>query len=80
MQIWDTFVRTEGAIEDNSTGDVACDSYHRYQEDVDAMKELGVGTLVHTGPLCTLVYQESVNWYTRGHWYTDDPLSTLVCT
>src|SRR4051794_5675037 len=32
--IWDTFARQPGAIADGSTGDVACDHYHRYPEDV----------------------------------------------
>ena len=32
--IWDTFARRPGAIADDSTGDVACDNYHRYPEDL----------------------------------------------
>ena len=39
--IWDTFARQPGAIADGSTGDVACDHYHRYPEDVRLMAELG---------------------------------------
>ena len=39
--IWDTFTRQPGAISDKSTGDVACDHYHRYKEDVQLMKALG---------------------------------------
>ena len=41
--IWDRFSRTKSTISDNSTGDVACDHYHRWPEDVALMKELGVG-------------------------------------
>jgi hypothetical protein len=40
--IWDTFARQPGAIADGSTGDVACDHYHRYQDDVRLMADLGV--------------------------------------
>ncbi|RQP23099.1 beta-glucosidase [Albitalea terrae] len=40
--IWDTFCRTEGAIQDASNGDVACDHYHRLEEDLDLMKSLGL--------------------------------------
>ncbi|WP_235945050.1 GH1 family beta-glucosidase [Verrucosispora sioxanthis] len=41
--IWDTFAHTPGRIVDGSTGDVACDHYHRYAEDVALMAGLGVG-------------------------------------
>ena len=39
--IWDTFARRPGAIADGSTGDVACDHYHRYPDDVRLMADLG---------------------------------------
>jgi beta-glucosidase len=41
--IWDTFAHTPGKIADGSTGDVACDHYHRCDEDVALMKRLGTG-------------------------------------
>jgi beta-glucosidase len=41
--IWDTFSHTPGKVEGGDTGDVADDHYHRYQEDVDLMGDLGVG-------------------------------------
>ncbi len=40
--IWDTFSHTPGKTVDNATGDVATDHYHRYKEDVQLMKSLGV--------------------------------------
>src|SRR4051794_18218732 len=40
--IWDTFAHTPGLIEDGTTGDVAIDHYHRYREDVQLLKALGV--------------------------------------
>jgi beta-glucosidase len=39
--IWDTFSRQPGAVTGGDTGDVACDHYHRYPEDVRLMAELG---------------------------------------
>ncbi len=39
---WDQFSHTPGSIADGSTGDVACDHYHRYAEDVELMRSLGV--------------------------------------
>jgi beta-glucosidase len=40
--IWDRFSHSPGKIEDNSTGDVACDHYHRYTEDITLMRQLGL--------------------------------------
>jgi beta-glucosidase len=40
--IWDVFTHRPGTIKDGSTGDVACDHYHRFAEDVALMDWLGV--------------------------------------
>ena len=40
--IWDTFSHTPGKVHNGDTGDVACDHYHRWQEDVALMKRLGL--------------------------------------
>ena len=42
MSIWDTFSHTPGKVADGSTGDVACDHYHRFREDVALMAEMGL--------------------------------------
>ena len=39
--IWDTFARVPGAIADGTNGDVACDHYHRYAEDVALLAGIG---------------------------------------
>ncbi|WP_084958674.1 GH1 family beta-glucosidase [Thermoactinospora rubra] len=49
--IWDTFCRTPGRVAGGHTGDVACDHYHRYAQDVALMRELGLGA-----------YRFSVSW------------------
>src|ERR1700710_2569207 len=41
--IWDTFSHEPGRIADGSAGDVACDHYHRLDEDLNLMQRLGVG-------------------------------------
>jgi beta-glucosidase len=40
--IWDTFSHTPGKIEDGTNGDRANEHYHRYKEDVQLIKQLGV--------------------------------------
>lgn len=40
--IWDTFAHTPGKTANGETGDVACDHYHRYPEDVALMADLGI--------------------------------------
>jgi len=49
--IWDRFCRIPGAIEDGSSGDVACDHYHRVSEDVALMAGLGANA-----------YRFSISW------------------
>jgi len=39
--IWDTYAHTPGHINNNDTGDIANDHYHRYKEDVALMKDIG---------------------------------------
>jgi beta-glucosidase len=51
LSIWDAFVRVPGAIETGESGDVACDHYNRWQEDVELMVELGLDA-----------YRFSVSW------------------
>jgi beta-glucosidase len=41
--IWDRFVRRPGAIAGGDSGEVACDHYHRYTEDVGHMAAMGLG-------------------------------------
>jgi beta-glucosidase len=40
--IWHRFTRTPNVVHNGDTGDVACDHYRRYVEDVDLMRELGL--------------------------------------
>jgi len=39
--VWDTYAHS-GAISNRDTGDVACDHYHRYPEDIALLRQLGV--------------------------------------
>ncbi len=51
LSIWDVFCRQPGRVVNGDTGDVACDHYHRYREDVALMRELGLQT-----------YRFSIGW------------------
>lgn len=42
LSVWDMFCRKEGTIWQGQSGDVACDHYHRYKEDVGLMREIGL--------------------------------------
>jgi beta-glucosidase len=39
--IWDTFSHTPNKVAQSQTGDIACDHYHRYKEDIALMRTLG---------------------------------------
>ena len=51
LSVWDTFSRTPGKVRGGDTGDIACDAYHRYREDVAMMASLGLDA-----------YRFSVSW------------------
>jgi beta-glucosidase len=49
--IWDRYCRLPGRVANGETGDVACDHYHRYVEDLDLMAALGLK-----------LYRFSISW------------------
>jgi beta-glucosidase len=49
--VWDTFSHTPGKVRGGDTGDIACDSYHRYREDVELIASLGLNS-----------YRFSISW------------------
>jgi beta-glucosidase len=51
LSIWDTFAHQPGRVQNGETGDVACDHYHRYKDDVELMASLGLQT-----------YRFSISW------------------
>ena len=40
--IWDTHCKLRGRVSNDDTGDVACDHYHRYPQDIQIMSDLGI--------------------------------------
>ncbi len=51
LSVWDTYCKQPGRVFEGHTGDVACDHYHRYKEDIAIMKDIGLNA-----------YRFSVNW------------------
>ena len=51
LSVWDMMARQPGKIRNGETGNIACDHYHRYKEDVQIMSEIGVHA-----------YRLSVSW------------------
>jgi len=49
--VWDAFCKKKDAVFEGHSGDVACDHYHRYKEDLALAKRLGVGS-----------YRFSISW------------------
>ena len=49
--VWDVFSHTEGKVANGHTGDVACDHYHRLDDDVTMMADLGLQS-----------YRFSISW------------------
>lgn len=51
LSIWDVFSHTPGKILNGDTGDIACDHYHKYKEDIRLIKEIGLDA-----------YRFSISW------------------
>jgi len=49
--IWDNFTHKPGNIVNDATGDIACNHYYRYKEDIQILKEMGV-----------MNYRFSISW------------------
>ena len=49
--IWDRFAHTPGRIKNGDTGDIACDSYHRWREDIALMRAMNLNS-----------YRFSISW------------------
>jgi beta-glucosidase len=63
--IWDRFSHTPGKIENGDTGDVACDHYRRWPQDIDLMSDLGLNG-----------YRFSISWLRilpQGHGQVNQP-------
>ena len=51
LSVWDVFCEKHGKVKDATNGDIACDHYHKYEEDVSLMAQMGLKA-----------YRFSVSW------------------
>lgn len=72
LSIWDAYAHIPGRILNGDSGDVACDQYHRYEEDVALMKNLGIGAYRFSLSWSRIipdgageVNQEGIDYYNR---------------
>lgn len=69
--IWDTFCRRPGAIADGGDGSVACDAYHRFQEDLDILSQLNIRHYRFSTSWARVDPMRDGNWNTGGLRYYD---------
>lgn len=51
LSVWDMFTRQKGRVWEEHSGNIACDHYHRYQQDVALMRQIGLDA-----------YRMSISW------------------
>jgi len=54
LSVWDEFCKIPDKIADGYTGEVACDHYHSYKQDIQLMKSMGIKA-----------YRFSVSWTSK---------------
>lgn len=75
--VWDRFSHTPGKTFGGHTGDIACDSYHRFEEDLQALLDLGVKHY-RFGIGWTRIYPDGRTLNERGFDYYDRVVDSLL--
>ena len=76
--IWDVYSHTPGRIKNGDTGDVACDSYHRWREDVQLVKDMGLGAYRFSVAWPRIAPDGDTNWNQSGLDYYDQLVDALL--
>ena len=71
LSIWDVFSHTPGKTFEGNTGDVACDSYHRYEEDIDHLKKMHLSAYRFSVSWARIDPEGNGNWNPGGLAYYD---------
>ncbi len=78
LNIWDIFCKDGGHIYENQTGDAACDQYHRYKEDVQIMKEMGMKAYRFSLSWARIMPEGTGTVNEKGLKYYDNPINELL--
>ena len=77
QSVWDVFSHTQGKTFEGHTGDLACDSFHRFADDLDALKLLGVKHY-RFGISWTRIFPDGRTFNERGFAYYDHVVDSLL--
>lgn len=78
MSIWDVYSHTSGKIKNGDTGDVACDSYHRWQEDVRLIRDMELGAYRFSIAWPRIAPDGGTAWNQNGFDYYDRMVDALL--
>ncbi len=76
--IWDAFSHTPGKIRNGDTGDIAADSYHRWREDVELVKSMGLGAYRFSIAWPRIAPNGNGDWNQNGFNYYDGIVDALL--
>ena len=76
--VWDVFSHTPGAVRNGDNGDIAADSYHRWPEDLQLVKDLGLGAYRFSIAWPRIAPRGDTSWNKAGFDYYDAVVDALL--
>ena len=76
--IWDVFSHTPGRTYRGETGDTACDSYHRWREDIELLKSMHLKAYRFSVAWTRIAPTGGTDWNEKGFAYYDGLVNTLL--
>ena len=71
LSIWDTFSHTPGKTRNGDTGDIACDSYHRWKEDLALLQSMHLKAYRFSVAWTRIAPNGGTDWNEEGFAYYD---------
>ena len=78
LSVWDVYSHTPGMIDNGENGDTACDSYHRYAEDVALVRGLGADAYRFSASWARIDPQADGRWNEAGIAYYERLVDALL--